>query len=93
MERYHEVLICRMVDSCVTVCVSAPYGKAEQGDLVMTTSGILCKVEKQVEDFTGAVRTVASVFTTVHQCETIYSRYWNREDEKKKEEANAEAVQ
>ena len=44
-----------------------------------------------VEDFTGAVRTVASVFTTVHTCETIWSRYWSREEAQKKEEAeNAE---
>ena len=86
MERYHEVLICR-TEAGKEICVSAPYGKAEAGDLVKTGGGIICQVVKQVEDFTGAVRTVASVFTTVHTCETIWSRYWNRIDEQKKEEA------
>ena len=84
MERYHEVLICR-TEAGKEICVSAPYGKAEAGDLVKTGGGIICQVVKSVEDFTGAVRTVASVFTTVHTCETIWSRYWSREEAQKKE--------
>lgn len=91
MERYHEVLIAKL-ESGKEICVSAPYGKAGIGDLVLTTGGTIAQVVKQVEDFTGAVRTVASVFTTVHQAETIWSRYWNREDAKKKEEQDAEGV-
>ena len=90
MERYHECLICK-TETGKEICVSAPYGKAEAGDLVKTGGGIICQVVKTVEDFTGAVRTVASVFTTVHTCETIWGRYWSREEAQKKEEAeNAE---
>lgn len=91
MERYHEVLIAKQ-ESGNEICVSAPYGKAGVGDLVKTTGGAIAQVVKQVEDFTGAVRTVASVFTTVHQAETIWSRCWNREEAQKKEEQIAETL-
>lgn len=82
MQRYHEVLICK-TEAGKELCVSAPYGKAEVGDLVKTGGGTICQVVKTVEDFTGAVRTVAAVFTTVHTCETIWGRHWNREEQKK----------
>lgn len=91
MERYHECLICK-TETGKEILVSAPYGNAKVGDLVKTGGGIICQVVKTVEDFTGSVRTVASVFTTVHSCETIWCRMWNREDQEKKEAKNAEEL-
>lgn len=92
MGKYGDLLIARM-ESGRAICVCAPYGKTEAGDLIMTTGGIVAHVEKRVPDFDGNVREVVAEFTTVHQAQTIWSRYWRQDDNKQKEAVNVEELE
>lgn len=78
MKRYDEVLVVRL-DSGKTICVIAPYGKAETGDLVKTTNGLMGEVIKKERDLNGAVLAIAAEFTTVYEACEIWGRYWKAE--------------
>lgn len=87
MAKYDEALVLQMLfDEELVVC-SAPYGKAEVGDLVKLTSGSIGKVVHAVHDFDGEARSLAAHFTTIRTAETIYGKYWSREKEEKEEVA------
>lgn len=79
MEQHKEVVIAKREDGR-RLCISVPFGKAQEGDMIMTTGGTIAQVERVVEDFSGGVQAVASVFTTVYSAQTIWGRYWSREE-------------
>ena len=92
MEKYGDLLVARM-ESGRKICVCAPYGKTEAGDMIMTTGGVIAQVEKRVPDFDGEVREVVAEFATVHQAQTIWSRYWHRDSDEPKEVQDAEELE
>lgn len=61
--------------------VSCPFGRVNEGDMILTTGGTIAKAVEVVDDFNGEIREVAGHFVTVHQIDTIWSRTWNREEE------------
>lgn len=78
MKRYDEVLVVQL-DSGKTICVIAPYGKAETGDLVKTTNGLMGEVIKKAEDFSGYVRAITAEFTAVYEASDVWGHYWEAE--------------
>lgn len=79
MAKYDEALVLQMLcDEELVVC-SAPYAKANVGDLVKLSGGSVGKVVHAINDFDGEARSLAAHFTTIRTAETIYGKYWNRE--------------
>ena len=79
MAKYDDALVLRMVfDDEIVVC-SAPYGKAEVGDLVRLSGGGVGEVKAVVNDFDGSARLIAAYFTTIRSVEMIFGKYWSRE--------------